>query len=561
MGSAALLRPESLDEKITLSMSISVLTISVMALILWLTGALQTPQVGPFVDRDPTIFMSFILLAAAILALKASRKVTSLVLSLMVLALQFSGGSQPLHPQAWTVTSMIIISYSAAVILFSIERYSAAQIISYTAGTVAYALFLSEITGITETEPHFRACITSAAMMVFLAIGLLSTHPSHGVVEPLYSGRIGGYTGRMLIPIVIGSLTLTSFIVISGSSHIPFSADVFLATLNLALLIVIITFTAYKLNLVDYERIKNQRKSQRMWRFFRNVVDNLEEAVAVLDRNGEVLHSNTAMKNLELDLRRLWRENLDGKDLPQPIGTIRSGGRYFTGWAIPLDDGGIISLMDISGLVEVQEDLRSSLSEKEALLRELQHRVRNNLQIITSLINIQLQDADGPVKEALLATQTRVRAMTIIQESLYSTDGYSSVHIESCISRMTEHLKSLLGAHGVGFNIRADLRLNLETAMPLCLMVNELVTNAIKHAFPEGKGKVHIEIDEGESGYHMRFADDGIGFSGEGEGTGLKLVRILVEQLEGDLKILVDEEKGGTEILVPFRELQYRERT
>lgn len=218
---------------------------------------------------------------------------------------------------------------------------------------------------------------------------------------------------------------------------------------------------------------------------------------------------------------------------------------------IPLDDGGIISLMDISGLVEVQEDLRSSLREKEALLREIQHRVRNNLQIITGLINIQLQDADGPAKEALLAVQTRVRAMTIIQESLYSTDDYSSVHIESCISRMIEHLKSLLGAHGVGFHIRADLKLNLETAMPLCLMVNELVTNAIKHAFPEGKGKVHIEIEEGESGYRMRFADDGIGFSGDGYGTGLKLVRILVEQLEGDLKILVNEEKGGTEILVP----------
>ncbi len=100
MGSAALLRPESLDEKITLSMSISVLTISVMALILWLTGALQTPKVGPFLDKDPTIFMSFILLAAAILALKASRKVTSLVLSLMVLAIQFpppSGMDSNIH--------------------------------------------------------------------------------------------------------------------------------------------------------------------------------------------------------------------------------------------------------------------------------------------------------------------------------------------------------------------------------------------------------------------------------------------------------------------------------
>ena len=149
--------------------------------------------------------------------------------------------------------------------------------------------------------------------------------------------------------------------------------------------------------------------------------------------------------------------------------------------------------MDITGIVKIQEDLKSSLREKEALLRELHHRVRNKFQIISSLINIQLQDADDASREALMAVQTRVRAITIIKESIYCSGDYSSVHIESCIVKITEHLKSLLSAHGVTFNVSADFKLNLETAMPLCLMLKELVTNAIKHAFPDMKGNVHRE--------------------------------------------------------------------
>jgi len=493
------IKSKSLDGKLTLSMSIFVLILSMLSLILWLTGPSSLSETRYFLDTNPIIFTSFILLAISIITVRTSMKITSLILAVLLILLQMSAncecikGLLNLHlPATCTITTIIIGAYAIAIVLFTIKYYSAAQIISYTAGTVAYASFLSSITGITETLPHFRVCITTSAMMVFVAVGLLNTHPSKGVIEPIYSHKIGGYTGRMLIPIIICALTVTSFIIISTKSHLPFSSEIVITAINLALIIIIITFTAYRLNKVDTERIKNQERMERTWKFFRKVVENLEEAVAVLDKNGKTLHINTAMKNLKVDLKELWKENLKSKNLPQPIHTFKIDERYFTGWAIPLDEGGIISLIDVTKLIEVQDDLRANIEEKEALLRELHHRVKNNLQIIMSLINIQLHDADDKAREALLSILTRVKALAIIQESIYSSETYTMVNMKSCVSRLTEHLRSLFNSHKISFHINTDLKLNLETAMPLCLIINELVTNSIKHAFPENEGSVHI---------------------------------------------------------------------
>ena len=149
--------------------------------------------------------------------------------------------------------------------------------------------------------------------------------------------------------------------------------------------------------------------------------------------------------------------------------------------------------------------------------------------------------------------------MAIIQESIYSAETYTMVNMRSCVSRLTEHVRSLFNAHNINFHIKTDLKLNLETAMPLCLIINELVTNSIKHAFPENKGSVHIEVKEKDSEYHLRVADDGVGLTDKEEGTGLSLVKSLAQQLEGELRILTKEDRG-TEVIIPFRELEYKKR-
>ena len=558
------IKPMTLDKKISYLTSISVMIISTITLILFIAGHHVPAGSSFFFDNNPVTSISFILLSISILTVRYSERTASLALAAILFILQITGNCSCIRgllnlqlPAACTVTSALIMVYTTAIILFTFRCYHAAQLCCYIAGTVGYAAFLSGITGVIETSPRLQTSPASAIILLLLAVGFLSTRTSEGLVEPLYSERIGGYTGRMLIPVMMAAITLTALIIITAEEYLPFSTEIFLAAVNLALAIIIITFTAYRLNLVDTERIRNQKRMERTWKFFRNVIDHMEEAVTVLDGTGKPIYENTAMKELGITYGGFWDEMKKSK-LPQPVETFRAKGRYFTGWMIPLEDGGIISLMDVTGIVRIQDDLRANIAEKEALLRELHHRVKNNLQIILSLINIQLHDADEGAREALIAIQTRVQAMAMIQESIYSTGDHTLVSMQTCTSRIIDHLKSVFDAWSIDFHLDSDVKVNLETAMPLALIINELVSNALKHASP---GRIEVEIREQDSGYHLRVADDGAGLKDFKAGTALKLVRALVGQLEGELRILTMEDSRGTEFMVPFRELEYRRRT
>ncbi len=144
---------KSLDGKLTLSMSIFVLILSMLSLILWLTGPSSLVEIRHFLDTNPVVFTSFIFLAISIITVRTSMKITSLILAVLLILLQMSEnckcmqGLLNLHlPATCIITSTIIAAYAIAIVLFTIRYYSAAQIISYTAGTVAYASFLSSIT-------------------------------------------------------------------------------------------------------------------------------------------------------------------------------------------------------------------------------------------------------------------------------------------------------------------------------------------------------------------------------------------------------------------------------
>src|SRR5690606_31224949 len=136
-------------------------------------------------------------------------------------------------PAACTVTSALIIVYTTAIILFTFRCYHAAQLCCYIAGTVGYAAFLSGITGVIETSPRLQTSPASAIILLLLAVGFLSTRTSEGLVEPLYSERIGGYTGRMLIPVMMAAITLTALIIITARNYLPFSTEIFLAVVDL----------------------------------------------------------------------------------------------------------------------------------------------------------------------------------------------------------------------------------------------------------------------------------------------------------------------------------------
>ncbi len=197
---------------------------------------------------------------------------------------------------------------------------------------------------------------------------------------------------------------------------------------------------------------------------------------------------------------------------------------------------------------EAENKIQGALTEKEVLLKEVHHRVKNNLQIISSLLNLQMgQSSDPLLLEGLRESQTRVRAMALIHEKLYQSDDLSKIDMASYISSLTSALITTyrMGLEKVEIKVdSANIYLDLESAIPCGLIINELISNSLKYAFPDDKtGTIHVSLVEpGYGEYRLLVEDNGVGlpkgFAIEnGSSLGLKLVSGLVKQLEGKMKV------------------------
>lgn len=191
--------------------------------------------------------------------------------------------------------------------------------------------------------------------------------------------------------------------------------------------------------------------------------------------------------------------------------------------------------------------LRISIREKEALLREIHHRVKNNLQIISSLIRLQAESrVDGELEEMCRVSQSRIRSMALIHENLYRSTELDRVDIASYFENLAVHLIHTYGIDPDIVRLTIDagnVSLDMDTAIPCGMIVTELVSNSLKYAFPSGrKGEIVIRLTEERRGYSLTIGDNGIGFPPGAErqkgGTlGLHLVDSLVGQLGGALTV------------------------
>ncbi len=222
---------------------------------------------------------------------------------------------------------------------------------------------------------------------------------------------------------------------------------------------------------------------------------------------------------------------------------------------------------DITQRKKDEDEIKSSLKEKEVLLQEVHHRVKNNMQIISSLLNLQKQYVDD--KEAvnvLMESQNRVKSMAMIHEKLYLSEDL--IHIE-----ISDYIESLVNGLFYSYAIEIGvitpilkieyITLNMETAVPLGLIISELVSNSLKYGFPEGrKGKIWIYLEKNGDIYRLTVGDNGVGFKEEfdyknTETLGLRLVNNLVDQLDGEITL---DTHDGTLFEIRFKELKYKER-
>ncbi|MDZ7379986.1 MAG: PAS domain S-box protein, partial [candidate division KSB1 bacterium] len=222
--------------------------------------------------------------------------------------------------------------------------------------------------------------------------------------------------------------------------------------------------------------------------------------------------------------------------------------------------GAFALYQDISQRKRAEEELLSSLKEKEILLKEIHHRVKNNMQVISSLLSLQSSYITDPRALAIFNdSQNRVKSMALIHEKLYQSKNLARVDFAEYARSLTSHLFDSYGVdpERIGMEIEINgVELAIDTGISCGLIVNELVSNALKHAFPNGrKGQVTLRLERVNGSYVLSVSDDGVGFPSHldfrnTESLGLQLVNTLTDQLEGNIELLCNG--GGTTFTICF---------
>ena len=216
-------------------------------------------------------------------------------------------------------------------------------------------------------------------------------------------------------------------------------------------------------------------------------------------------------------------------------------------------------ISDISERKQAEDRIKASLAEKEVLLKEINHRVKNNLQIISSLLHLQSRDIhDEQALRSFQVSQDRIRAMALVHEKLYLSEDLARIDFGEYIESLASDLRSSygLGSQHVKLKIDVDnILLGVDTAIPCGVIVNELVANSLKHAFPgDRSGEIAISFREVDGHYSMIFKDDGVGLP-EGldishpSSLGLTIVNAVTGQLGGTIAL---SRNGGSEISITF---------
>jgi PAS domain S-box-containing protein len=226
-----------------------------------------------------------------------------------------------------------------------------------------------------------------------------------------------------------------------------------------------------------------------------------------------------------------------------------------------LMDGRFMAIVrDVTERKRAEDELKASLHEKDVLLREVHHRVKNNLQVVSSLLHLQaryVQDPDALAR--FTESLERIKAIALLHEKLYLSKNVARIDFAEYLPNLVSSLVAAYRAEADGVKVDVevgDVSLDLESAVPCGLIVTELVTNALKYAYPAGRGgTIRVELLPGEGrGLVLRVADDGIGMPevreiGSLASLGLRLVTTLVQQLNGKLEA---RRNGGTEFRIAF---------
>lgn len=222
----------------------------------------------------------------------------------------------------------------------------------------------------------------------------------------------------------------------------------------------------------------------------------------------------------------------------------------------------LASITDLSERKAHEAYIKAALEEKEVLLREVYHRVKNNLQVIQSLLSLRSRNLpDGLARSVMLESVQRVRAMALVHEKLYQSDNLDRIFFPDYVSSLFRQLMDAYGRQSLQGAVRlnqdiAAVNIGLDRAVPLGLLLTELISNCLKHGFADGRaGEVSVALREAGDGLRLTVADNGIGLAAgqnpmEGKALGLTLVQSLAQQLNGRISWQSGPEGAGMEVVL-----------
>jgi len=332
---------------------------------------------------------------------------------------------------------------------------------------------------------------------------------------------------------------------------------------------------------LDEKRVREEsRKAEEALRIselrFYSFMNNNPALAFIKDEDGRIVYINNTCERAwnttlaacegKLD-HELWPEQTAGRLRVHDLAVLQSGKTSRVIEELPLGDGLLHHMLsfrfsfpdvtrgtilggvsvDITEQMRTEKALATALAAKEVLLKEVHHRVKNNLQVISSLLNMQMEQlADSAMMPVFRESQQRVQAMAMIHERLYGQDHLEQLDFRDYVENLAGDLFCAFGIESSSIALRLDLEevwLDLDQAVPCGLILNELLTNALKYAFPGAMhGEVHIELKRGP-GHEvtLRVADTGVGLpagfdESKSDSLGLKIVHILTHQLRGTLR-------------------------
>lgn len=335
------------------------------------------------------------------------------------------------------------------------------------------------------------------------------------------------------------------------------------------------------------ERLRAEKALEENEKWLSTIFENLQAGVIIIDAN---THEIVQVNSLAEQLIGLSRDKIEGEichrficpaavdkcpitDLNQTVDNserklINGRGKEIAilKTVVPMNmadkDYLIESFVDIRQLKKVEGRLKKSLAEKEILLKEIHHRVKNNLQIVSSLLHLQTrQIEDKKTLEVFKESQNRVRSMALIHEKLYASKDLAKIDFRGYAHTLIDELTRSYSINRRNLDLELQLDkiyLSMDSAIPCGLIIHELVANALKHAFPdkmEERGKLLVKMSNEQGNIRIIVQDNGVGMPesldvSNAESLGLRLVNVLAqEQLKGKLKI---DNTNGTKFQVDF---------